>query len=55
MLLAHELRHVSQYERYPTIDAHLDVYLRELVRYGYALAPFEVDADRAARASEPPS
>jgi hypothetical protein len=55
VLLAHELRHVAQYERYPTIDAYLDVYLRELVRYGYALAPFEVDADRAARASEPPS
>jgi hypothetical protein len=54
-LLAHELRHVAQYERYPTIDAYLDVYLRELVRYGYALAPFEVDADRAARGSEPPS
>jgi len=51
-LLAHELRHVAQYERYPTIEAYLDVYLRELVRYGYALAPFEVDADRAARESE---
>src|SRR5262249_34692343 len=54
-LLPHALPHVAQYERDPTIDAYLEGCLRELVRYGYALAPFEVDADRAARASESPS
>jgi hypothetical protein len=50
MLLAHELRHVAQYEQHGGIAAYLAVYLRELLELGYDRAPFEIDArDAAAR------
>ena len=45
-LWAHELRHVAQYEEYPTIAAYLERYIPELLAFGYAHAPFEVDARR---------
>jgi hypothetical protein len=48
VLLAHELRHVAQYEQYPSITAYLSVYIPELLRFGYAQAPMELDAQRAA-------
>jgi Domain of unknown function (DUF4157) len=48
VLLAHELRHVAQYEQYPSIAAYLSVYIPELLRFGYAQAPMELDAQRAA-------
>src|SRR4051812_38164019 len=43
-LLSHELRHVYQYERLGSISAFLEVYLRELLAFGYGEAPLEVDA-----------
>jgi hypothetical protein len=46
-LLSHELRHVAQYEAYPTIAAYLARYIPELLEFGYERAPFEVDARRA--------
>jgi hypothetical protein len=46
-LLAHELRHVAQYERYPSIAAYLAVYIPELLQHGYEQAPFERDAREA--------
>lgn len=52
-VLAHELRHVRQYECYGSIKAFLSVYLPQLVQFGYAQAPLEVDArgDAAGEAS----
>jgi hypothetical protein len=46
-LLAHELRHVAQYESYPSIGAYLAVYLPQLLELGYENAPLERDARRA--------
>ena len=43
-LLPHELRHVYQYESHGGIAAFLPVYLRQIVAFGYANAPFEKDA-----------
>jgi hypothetical protein len=48
-LLAHELRHVAQYEAQPSISAYLAIYIPDLVRYGYSAAPFEIDAYEAAK------
>jgi hypothetical protein len=47
-LIAHELRHVAQYEQYFSIGAYLSDYIPELIRFGYAAAPLELDAQRAA-------
>lgn len=46
-LLAHELRHVAQYERFG-LDGFVRRYLTELLVVGYALAPLEIDAKTAA-------
>jgi hypothetical protein len=46
-LLAHELRHVAQYERLG-LDRFARRYLTELLVVGYALAPLETDANAAA-------
>lgn len=43
-LLAHEFRHVHQYELAGSIRAFLPPYLAEIVEFGYAAAPSEVDA-----------
>ncbi len=43
-LLSHEFRHVSQYERAGSIASFLPLYLQEIVVYGYADAPSELDA-----------
>lgn len=43
-LLAHELRHVYQYERLGGIDGFLPVYLDQVARLGYDDAPLEIDA-----------
>jgi hypothetical protein len=45
-LFAHELRHVAQYEEYPSLAAYLERYIPELLAFGYERAPFEVDARR---------
>ena len=47
-LLAHELRHVSQYEDLGSIPAFLAKYVPELIQYGPASAPLELDASSAA-------
>ena len=43
-LLSHELRHVHQYEKAGSIDSFLALYLRQIVTFGYARAPLELDA-----------
>jgi hypothetical protein len=43
-IIAHELRHVHQYEQAGSIAAFLEQYLRELAIHGYAAAPLEIDA-----------
>ncbi|HEY0858196.1 MAG TPA: hypothetical protein VGE16_14115 [Albitalea sp.] len=47
-LLAHECRHVAQFEAAGSLRAFLADYLRQVSRHGYADAPYEVDARRAA-------
>lgn len=43
-LLSHEFRHVYQYEQAGSIAAFLPVYLEQVVDFGYADAPLEIDA-----------
>lgn len=43
-LLAHELRHVYQYEQHGSIAAFLPVYLSQVLQVGYQDAPLEQDA-----------
>ena len=43
-LLWHECRHVHQYEVAGSIAAFLQVYLQQIVEFGYDRAPLEVDA-----------
>jgi hypothetical protein len=52
-LLRHELRHVHQFECYGSIKAFLSVYLPQVVQFGYADSPMEIDARRHAQAGEP--
>jgi hypothetical protein len=46
-LVAHELRHVAQYEERGSIRAYLAVYIPELLKFGYEAAPMERDAREA--------
>ena len=48
-LIAHECRHVRQYEQKGSIAAFLKEYLSQIVTGGYANTFFELDATRAAR------
>ena len=43
-LLAHEFRHVAQYENCGSIAAFLQIHLRDLATVGYEDSPFEIDA-----------
>lgn len=43
-LIAHELKHVAQYERLGSIPAFLQHYLLEVNQHGYAAAPMEQEA-----------
>jgi hypothetical protein len=43
-LVAHELRHVHQYEQHGSIAAFLPVYLGQVLTVGYQDAPLEQDA-----------
>jgi hypothetical protein len=43
-LIAHELKHVEQYERYGSIPVFLQQYLSEVNQYGYPAAPMEQEA-----------
>ncbi len=47
-LIAHECRHVHQYEQSGSIAAFLQEYLPQVVTLGYDNAPLEQDARRAA-------
>lgn len=47
-LLAHECRHVQQFEQAGSLRAFLRDYLRQVARHGYEDAPFEIDARLAA-------
>lgn len=47
-LVAHELRHVHQYETLGGIDGFMPVYLAQIARFGYRDAPLERDARAAA-------
>jgi hypothetical protein len=49
-LIAHELRHVAQYEEQGCIAAYLSVYIPQLLTYGYENAPLELDAIQSAAA-----
>src|SRR5207249_3605888 len=40
-LVAHELRHVAQYEQYGSFAGFLQQYLAEVNRHGYLAAPME--------------
>jgi len=42
--LAHECRHVYQYEAVGSIAAFLAVYLEQIAKVGYWDAPFQQDA-----------
>ena len=43
-LLAHECRHVYQYEVAGSIEAFLPLYLQQIAEFTYERAPYEVDA-----------
>lgn len=43
-LVAHECRHVHQYEQFGSINNFLTAYLPQILTYGYWNAPLEVDA-----------
>jgi hypothetical protein len=43
-LLAHEFRHVAQYEAAGSIASFLSKHLPELAQFGYDNSPFEIDA-----------
>lgn len=47
-LIAHECRHVYQYQELGSINNFLATYLPQIVAYGYWDAPLETDARRAA-------
>jgi len=44
VLVAHELAHVAQYERYGGVHGFLAKYLAEINEYGYDAAPLELEA-----------
>jgi hypothetical protein len=54
-LMAHELRHVHQYEQHGSIAAFLPVYLRQVLEVGYEEAPLEQDARAFERATGAPA
>ncbi len=43
-LLAHECRHVYQYEVAGSIEAFLPLYLKQIAEFTYKRAPYELDA-----------
>lgn len=48
-LISHECRHVFQYEEAGSIRDYLPVYLAQIAEFGYADAPYEVDARKHER------
>ncbi|MDA0738126.1 MAG: hypothetical protein O2999_08225 [Nitrospirae bacterium] len=43
-LLSHEFRHVYQYECHGSIAGFLPPYLQQIIEFGYASCPLELDA-----------
>lgn len=43
-LLTHEFRHVHQYEKAGSIPEFLQIYIQQILDFGYMNAPLEVDA-----------
>jgi hypothetical protein len=43
-LLTHELVHVRQYEKAPSIRAYLQRYVQEITAFGYQNMPLEIEA-----------
>jgi hypothetical protein len=43
-LLAHEFRHVAQFEQAGSLEAYLSQYIDQVLAFGYRQAPMEVDA-----------
>lgn len=52
-LLAHELAHVAQYERFGRMGGFMREYARECVWPGYPQGPLEIDAQQAERVAYP--
>ena len=46
-LLAHELRHVYQFEQIGSLEKMIQRYLQEIMQFGYQNAPLELDAIEA--------
>ncbi|MBL0690847.1 MAG: hypothetical protein JJV97_00725 [SAR324 cluster bacterium] len=47
VVLAHELRHVAQFEACGSLEFYLNYYLMEVGYFGYGKGPLEVDAQLA--------
>ena len=47
-VLAHECRHVHQFEGTDGLASFIRIYLEQIAEFGYLLAPWEVDARNAA-------
>lgn len=46
-LLAHEFRHVCQFEEIGSQEKMIERYLQEIIKFGYQNAPLEIDAIKA--------
>jgi hypothetical protein len=51
-MIAHECRHVQQYEERGSIQAFLQEYLPQILTVGYDDSPLEKDAENTARQYE---
>ncbi|MDP3211931.1 hypothetical protein [Methylotenera sp.] len=49
-LLAHEFRHVYQFEKIGSIERMILLYIQEIIKFGYQNAPLEMDAVKASSA-----
>ena len=45
-VVAHECRHVNQFEDAGSLDGFLTIYISQIIEHGYLDAPMEVDARR---------
>ena len=48
-ILAHECCHVAQVEQFGSVRSFVRQYIKELIEYGYAFAPLELEATRTGR------
>lgn len=52
VILAHEFRHVAQFESCGSLELYLEYYLMEVAYFGYGKGPLEVDAHIASNRIE---